>query len=449
MNAIKVGPQNLVEKILSQSSKQGPVQTGDIGFFTPDIVMVTDATFPLVEKSLESMGESYVARPEKLVLVNDHFVPARDIRAAEMSKRMRSFAEKHKIESFFEVGRSGISHVLLPNQGISAPLQTIVGADSHTVTNGALGIFAVGVGSTDAAIAIAFDEIWLKVPPTIRVVLAGTLPRYVTGKDIILTLIKMIGTDGARYMAIEFCGEAIESMHMDDRFTLANMTAEAGAKAGLIAPDALAYNFHENAARKNNRVNKLKPRDYVKPDIGASYAREVVIDVSQISPVVALPPSPENVIFVSQAEKIKVNQVIIGSCTNGRMSDFRAAAQIIKGRSVHPNVRLIIAPGDSEIALALVKEGLAETFLAAGAVISPPSCGACIGGSMGVLGDHEVGVFTTSRNFIGRSGSKLSNIYLVNPWVAAATAITGELTDPINFIEKNSISYKNPYESNL
>lgn len=393
--------------------------------------MATDATFPLVEKTIAEFP-SVKVRAAKIALVNDHFVPARDIRAADISRRMREFAERQGVAHHFELGRSGISHVLLPNQGLIQPGQLIVGADSHTVTNGALGCFAIGVGSTDAAIAMLFDEIWLKVPQSIRVNLTGKPTEFVMGKDIILEVISRIGIDGANYEVLEFGGDGLTFLSLSDRFTLANMSAEAGAKAGIIPADEEAFSFVRERAKNCSRELGENFDRPLRSDPGAVYTKVVDIDLSQLTPRVAIPPSPGNVRPVSEVTVPTIDQVVIGSCTNGRMSDFRIAAEVLRGKKAAAGTRLIIIPGDHTIQLEMAREGILEVFLAAGATITPPSCGACIGGGLGVLGANEVGVFTTSRNFVGRSGSPSSQVYLVNPWVAATSAIRGQLTSPEN-----------------
>ena len=354
-------------------------------------------------------------------MVPDHFVPNKDIPSAEQAKLMREFARKQGIK-YFEVGEMGIEHVLLPEQGLVLPGELVIGADSHTCTYGALGAFATGMGSTDIAAAMATGDIWMKVPPTIKLNYHGRLGTWVGGKDLILYTIGDIGVDGALYSAMEFNGEAVDSLSLDGRFTMANMAIEAGGKAGLFRVDNKTQLYVKSRAER--------PYLVYEPDDDAEYDRVIDYDVSQIEPQVALPHSPANSRAVSQLKNLKINQAVIGSCTNGRLEDLRLAAQILKGNKVHRDVRCIVIPGSQQVYLDALVEGLLETFIRAGAVVSTPTCGPCLGGHMGILADGEKCISTTNRNFVGRMGSPKSEVYLANPAVAAASAITGKITDP-------------------
>jgi 3-isopropylmalate/(R)-2-methylmalate dehydratase large subunit len=356
-----------------------------------------------------------------VVMVPDHFVPNKDIPSAEQAKLMREFARKQGI-IYFEVGEAGIEHVLLPEQGLVLPGEVVIGADSHTCTYGALGAFATGMGSTDIAAAMATGDIWMKVPPTLKLVYNGRLGKWVGGKDLILYTIGDIGVDGALYSAMEFSGEAIESLSIDGRFTMANMAIEAGGKAGLFGVDNKTQLYVKSRAER--------PYLVYEPDGDSEYSRVIEYDISEIEPQVALPHSPANSKPISKLKNIKINQVVIGSCTNGRLEDLRLATQVLKGNKVHPGVRCIVIPGSQQVYLDAMVEGLIETFVRAGAAVSTPTCGPCLGGHMGVLADGERCVSTTNRNFVGRMGSPKSEVYLANPAVAAASAITGKIASP-------------------
>ncbi len=367
------------------------------------------------------MGVRQVFDPQKIVMVADHFVPNKDIASAEQVKIMREFARQQGI-IYFDVGQSGIEHALLPELGLVLPGDTVIGADSHTVTYGALGALATGMGSTDVAAAMVTGDIWMKVPPTIKLVYHGSLPEWVGGKDIILYTIGDIGIDGALYSAMEFTGEAVASLPMDGRFTMANMAVEAGAKAGIFPVDGKTLDYIKPRAKRAYTVYES--------DSDAEYWRVIEYDVSSLEPQVALPPSPANTKPVSQVRDIEIDQVVVGSCTNGRLSDLRIAAQILRGRKVHPRVRCIIIPATQQIYLDALGEGLIEVFIRAGAVVSPPTCGPCLGGHMGILAAGERCIATTNRNFVGRMGSPKSEVYLSNPAVAAASAIMGRIASP-------------------
>lgn len=412
----------LVEKIMAQHAGLNSIKAGDHVFAKVDLVMGTDIASPLAIDVFQRMGADRVFDTDKIALVNDHLIPAKDIQAAQLSKMMRDFAKKYNITNYFEVGRSGICHTIIPDKGLVVPGDLVIGADSHTCTYGAVGALSTGVGSTDLAATMILGENWFRVPESIKVIYKGTLPEMVSGKDLILKTIKELGVDGARYKAIEFTGEVISGLSMADRFTICNMAIEAGAKFGVIAPDEITIDY----------VNEHSNRSFtpVYSDDDAKYVSELTIDVSNMEPQVAAPYSPANVFPVSEMTGTKLDQVVIGSCTNGRIEDFRIAAEVMGDNPVHPDVRLILFPGTQDISLQLIKEGLASKFLQAGTVISTPTCGPCIGAHMGILAENEVGLYTTNRNFPGRNGHPTSKVYLCGPAVAGVSAIKGVITDP-------------------
>ena len=412
----------LVEKIMARHAGLSSVKAGDHVFAKVDLVMGTDIASPLAIDVFQRIGADRVFDKEKIALVNDHLVPAKDIRAAQLSKMMRDFAKKYQITNYFEVGRSGICHTIVPDKGLVVPGDLVVGADSHTCTYGALGALSTGVGSTDMAATMVLGENWFRVPESIRVTYQGKLPEMVGGKDLILNTIKKLGVDGARYRAIEFGGEVISELSMAERFTVCNMAIEAGAKFGVIAPDEITMDFvHEHSSRSFTPIHS---------DDDANYFSEMTIEVSDIEPQVAAPHSPANAYAVSEVAGIKIDQIVVGSCTNGRIEDFRVAAEVMGGNPVHTDVRMIVIPATQEIAIQLIKEGLAEKFLLAGAVVSTPTCGPCIGAHMGILAENEVGLYTTNRNFAGRNGHPTSKVYLCGPAVAGASAILGVIAHP-------------------
>jgi 3-isopropylmalate/(R)-2-methylmalate dehydratase large subunit len=413
--------QTIAEKILS-AHVDGEVKAGDLVEVQVDLVLANDITAPISIREFERIGVDQVFDPDKIALVPDHFAPNKDIKAAEQCKQMHQFARSQEITHYFQVGRMGIEHVLLPEQGLALPGDVIVGADSHTCTYGAVGAFATGMGSTDIAVAMATGSIWMKVPETIYVHYTGKLQPWVGGKDLILKTIGTIGVDGARYQSIEFAGPAISALPMSGRFTMANMAIEAGGKAGLFEVDAATRVYLDGRA----------PRAYkaYAADADASYSRVVQIDVSDLEPQVAFPHLPSNARPISEVGKVYVDQAVIGSCTNGRWDDLVLAAKVLEGRQVHPNVRCIVIPGSQEIYLKAVREGLAELFVSAGAVFSTPTCGPCLGGYMGVLAAGERCISTTNRNFVGRMGHRESEVYLAGPAVAAASAILGRIAGP-------------------
>ncbi len=411
----------LVEKILAAHSDKKKVSPGEFINVRVDLILANDITAPIAIREFQRIGIDKVFDSKKVVMVPDHFVPNKDIASAEQAKLMREFCYEQGV-IYFEVGQTGIEHVLLPEQGLVLPGDVVIGADSHTCTYGALGAFATGMGSTDIASAMATGDIWMKVPPTIKLVYHGSLEKWVGGKDLVLYTIGDIGVDGALYSAIEFAGEAIDALSMDGRFTMANMAIEAGAKAGIFRVDNRTQLYIKSRAKR--------PYLVYEPDNDAEYSLVIEYDVSGIEPQVALPHSPANTRPVSQVGDVEINQAVIGSCTNGRLEDLRVAARILKGRKVHPRVRCIIIPGSQQVYLDALGEGLIETFIRAGAVVSTPTCGPCLGGHMGVLADGERCISTTNRNFVGRMGSPKSEVYLANPAVAAASAIMGKITSP-------------------
>ena len=413
--------QTLAEKILSAHT-DSPVRPGEFAQVRIDVSLANDVTAPIAIREFEKIGTGRVFNPESVVLVPDHFAPNKDIKSAQQCKIMREFARAQGISHYFEVGKMGIEHVLLPEQGLVLPGDVVVGADSHTCTYGALGAFSTGMGSTDIAVAMATGEIWMRVPETIRIVYEGKLQPWVGGKDLILYTIGKIGVSGALYKAIEFTGQAIDDLSMPGRFTMANMAIEAGAKAGLFAVDEKTRTYVEQRATQEYSAYSSDPN--------ADYAQTIEIDASAIEPQVAFPYLPENACPISEAGDIAIDQVVIGSCTNGRVEDLRIAAKILRGRKVHPNVRCIVLPGSQQVYLDALREGMIEDFITAGAAVSTPTCGPCLGGHMGVLAAGERAASTTNRNFRGRMGHPESEVYLVGPAVAAASAIAGRIISP-------------------
>ncbi|RKO66073.1 3-isopropylmalate dehydratase large subunit [Desulfofundulus salinus] len=415
-------PMTITEKILAAHAGLDRVEPGQLINVRVDLVLGNDITAPVAIKEFRRIGVEKVFDRERVVLVPDHFVPNKDIKSAEQAKILRDFARQQQLTHYFEVGRMGIEHCLLPEQGLVGPGDVVIGADSHTCTYGALGAFATGVGSTDLAAAMALGEIWLKVPESIKFVYYGELQPWVGGKDLILYTIGQIGVDGALYQAMEFTGPAIETLSMDGRLTMANMAVEAGAKNGIVPPDEITLDYVKGRARRPYRVYQSDP--------DARYARVYEFDVSKLEPQVAFPHLPSNVRPVSQAGHVEIQQVVIGSCTNGRLEDLRLAARVLQGKKVHPDVRLIVIPGTQEVYRTALKEGLIEIFIDAGAAVSTPTCGPCLGGHMGILAAGERCLATTNRNFVGRMGHPESEVYLSNPAVAAASAILGRIAAP-------------------
>ena len=412
-------PMTITEKILALHAGMEKVSPGDLIEAKVDMALANDITAPIAIKVFNDIGTGDVFDREKIALVADHFVPNKDIPSAQQVKLMRDFARQQGIKNYFEGGESGIEHVILPEKGLVLPGQLIVGADSHTCTYGALGAFSTGVGSTDLGVVMATGEIWLKVPPTIRIEYDGSLQAGVRGKDLILYAIGLLGVEGALYCALEFTGEVIKGLPMSQRFTMTNMAVEAGAKSGIIEPDETTLTYVAERSSSEPLI--------LKGDPDAKYEKVMKIAVDKIEPQVAFPPSPANVRPISEAGDVPLDQVFIGSCTNGWLEDLRDAAGILKGRTIAPGLRLIIIPGSPWIYRKAIQEGIIETFLDAGAVIGPPCCGPCLGGHMGILAEGERAISTTNRNFIGRMGHPKSEVYLSNPLVAAASAVLGKI----------------------
>lgn len=424
----------IAEKILLAHSGLKSIKPGQFIEAALDIALGNDITAPLAIEEFRKAGFSKVWDKNKVCLIPDHFAPSKDQRSANQCKAVADFAGQQKLKHYFEVGCMGIEHALLPEQGIVLPGYLIIGADSHTCTYGALGCYSTGVGSTDLARAFVDGKCWFKVPESIKFVYKGKLKKWVGGKDLILHTIGQIGVDGALYAAMEFCGPVIETLGMDDRFSMSNMAIEAGARTGIIAPDETTWQYVKTALK--NRVPKItlaqaKARaKNVFSDKGAAYARTYEWDISSLEPVVACPHLPSNVKPAGKLGDVKLDQVVIGSCTNGRISDLRIAAKLLKGKKKAGNLRLIVIPGTQQIYRQAIAEGLVDVFVNAGGVFSTPTCGPCLGGHIGILAEGETCLATTNRNFIGRMGSPKSFVYLSSPAVAAASAITGRITHP-------------------
>jgi len=398
------------------------VRPGDLVEVAADVVLSNDITAPIAMREFEKLGVDRVFDPEKVVMVADHFAPNKDIKSAEQCAVMRRFAQEQGLPHHYDVGKMGIEHVLLPEKGLVLPGDLAIGADSHTCTYGALGAFATGMGSTDIAVAMATGQIWMRVPETMRFVYTGALQPWVDGKDLILYTIGKIGVSGALYRAMEFTGPVIDSLSMAGRFTMANMAIEAGAKAGLFDVDAQTLAYVDGRAKRDYHV--------VHGDADAPFLETVEIDVTGIEPQVSLPHLPENAHSVNEVTGVSIDQAVIGSCTNGRLEDLRVAAGILSGRQVHDGVRCIVIPGTQQVYLEALREGLIEAFIEAGAVVSTPTCGPCLGGHMGVLAAGERAISTTNRNFRGRMGHPDSEVYLSGPAVAAASAVAGRIAHP-------------------
>ena len=411
----------MTQKILASHAGLDSVTAGQLIEANLDLTLANDITGPVAIREMEKAGFDHVFDKNKIALVMDHFAPNKDIKSAEQCLTCRNFAGKHEVVNFFDVGQMGIEHALLPEQGLVGPGELIIGADSHTCTYGALGAFSTGVGSTDLAAGMATGKAWFRVPSAIKFNLTGSLPKYVSGKDVILHIIGKIGVDGALYRSMEFTGEGVASLSMDDRFTICNMAIEAGAKNGIFPVDDKTREYIKG--RVNREVTEFAA------DADAVYDEEYTINLSELRPTVACPHLPENTKTVDELGKIEIQQSVIGSCTNGRIQDMRDAA-ILKGRKVKKNVRTIVIPATQTIYLQCIEEGLAKIFVEAGAILSTPTCGPCLGGHMGILAHDEKAVSTTNRNFVGRMGHVSSEIYLANPAVAAASAVAGYIIDP-------------------
>lgn len=412
----------MTQKILARAAGVERCRPGELLMCKLDLVLGNDITAPVAINEFAKMGAKRVFDPAKIALIPDHFVPNKDIKSATMAKQMRDFARAQGIVHYYEVGRVGIEHALLPEQGLVAPGEVIIGADSHTCTYGAVGAFSTGVGSTDMAVGMATGECWFKVPQAIRVALTGKPRGYVSGKDVILHLIGEIGVDGALYQSLEFTGDGVAHLDMDSRLTIANMAIEAGAKNGIFPVDDVARAYLAERVHREYAV--------FEPDPDAEYARTVTIDLSALELTVALPHLPENTRPAKDCRDMKIDQVVIGSCTNGRISDMRMAAKILRGRRVADGVRCIVIPGTQQVVKDCLAEGLVDVFIDAGAIFTMPTCGPCLGGFCGVLADGERAVSTTNRNFVGRMGHTGSEVILAGPAVAAASAVLGRVATP-------------------
>jgi len=413
----------MTQKILAAHAGLDQVVAGQLIEADLDLVLGNDITSPVAIKEMEKMNSKGVFDKDKIALVPDHFVPNKDIKSAEHCKCVREFAYRNEITNYFEVGEMGIEHALLPEKGLTVAGDVIIGADSHTCTYGALGAFSTGVGSTDMAAGMATGKAWFKVPSAIKFNLTGKLSPWVSGKDVILHIIGMIGVDGALYKSMEFVGDGIQNLSMDDRFTIANMAIEAGGKNGIFLVDELAITYMKEHSKKNYKIYEA--------DADAEYDEEYTIDLSSLRPTIAFPHLPENTKTIDEIkEAVKIDQVVIGSCTNGRIDDLRCAAKVLEGKHVAKGMRCIILPATQHIYMQAMEEGLLKIFIEAGAVVSTPTCGPCLGGYMGILAAGERCVSTTNRNFVGRMGHVDSEVYLASPAVAAASAITGQISSP-------------------
>lgn len=418
----------MTQKILADHAGLSSVKPGQLIQAKVDLVLGNDITSPVAIQRFEEAGLSSVFDREKIALVMDHFTPNKDIKAAQQCKRVREFAKKYEITNFFDVGQMGIEHALLPEKGLVVPGGLYIGADSHTCTYGALGAFSTGVGSTDMAAGMARGTCWFKVPGAIRFRLRGKPKKWVSGKDIILHIIGMIGVAGALYKSMEFCGDGLKNLTADDRLCMANMAIEAGAKNGIFEVDGVTLDYVKKHSKKQYRIFEADP--------DAEYEHTYEIDLDTVEPTVAFPHLPENTHPVSECGNIKIDQAVIGSCTNGRMEDLRAAAEVLRGRKVARGVRCIIIPATQQIYLQAMEEGLLKTFIEAGCIVSTPTCGPCLGGHMGVLAEGERAVSTTNRNFVGRMGHVKSEVYLASPAVAAASAVVGKIAGPEKLDER-------------
>ncbi len=412
----------MTQKILAKHAGLDHVKAGQLIRAKLDLVLGNDVTTPVAVAQFDKIGVDKVFDREKIAIVPDHFTPNKDIKSAQQCKGIREFARKFKIKNYFEIGQMGIEHALIPEKGLAVPGDVIIGADSHTCTYGALGAFSTGIGSTDMAAGMATGEAWFKVPEAIKFELTGTLAPWVSGKDVILHIIGKIGVDGALYKSMEFTGDGLGSLSMDDRFSMANMAIEAGAKNGIFEVDEMTIEYVKEHSQREHTIYKA--------DDDAQYCEVYKIDLGLIKPTVAFPHLPDNTRTIDEVGDISIDQVVIGSCTNGRMEDLRMAAKVLEGRKVHPFVRTIIFPATQKIYLQAMEEGLLKIFIEAGAVVSTPTCGPCLGGHMGILAEGERAVATTNRNFVGRMGHPKSEVYLASPAVAAASAITGKISSP-------------------
>ena len=412
----------MTQKILAAHAGLDKVVAGDLIEAKLDLVLGNDVTTPVAINELSKFKKKDVFDKDKIALVMDHFTPNKDIKSAEHVKQVRDFSRENNITNYYDVGSMGIEHALLPEKGLVVAGDAVIGADSHTCTYGALGAFSTGVGSTDMACGMVTGQTWFRVPSAIKFVITGKKPEWISGKDVILHIIGMIGVDGARYKSMEFVGDGIAELTMDDRFTIANMAIEAGAKNGIFPVDELTIEYMKEHATREFKAYEA--------DEDAEYDETYTIDLSTLRPTVAFPHLPENTKTIDEIGDIAIDQVVIGSCTNGRISDMRIAAEVMNGRTCAPGVRVIVIPATQAVYLQMIKEGLAEIFVNAGAIVSTPTCGPCLGGHMGILAHGEKAVSTTNRNFVGRMGAIDSEIYLASPAVAAASAVTGKISSP-------------------
>jgi 3-isopropylmalate/(R)-2-methylmalate dehydratase large subunit len=419
--------QTITEKILARHAGKARVRPGEIVMCEVDLAMANDVTAPPAAAAFKRMGVPSVFDRHKIALVASHFVPAKDIATAKLMTRMRAFALEHDIEHYFEVGRGGIEHILLPEEALTLPGDVVIGADSHSCTYGALGCFSTGVGSTDLAAVWATGEIWLRVPETMRIVYSGPPGPWVMGKDLILAVIATIGDDGARYMAMEHTGDSLSHLSMDARLTLTNMAIEAGAKSGIIAPDEVTLDY---VRARQEATGRRRTFEALSSDADADYATSVEIDVTALEPMIARPSLPSRAVPVSSVERSRVDQVFIGSCTNARIEDLRVAAHVLGSSQIAPGLRLVVIPATQRVWRQANDEGLLDRFAAAGASVSTPTCGACLGAHVGVVGPNEVCVSTSNRNYVGRMGDPSARVYLANPAVAMAAAVAGEIVHP-------------------
>lgn len=412
----------MTQKILAHAAGLAQVHAGDLIEANLDLVLGNDITTPVAIREMDKFRSDEVFDKDKIALVMDHFIPNKDIKSAEHCKCVREYARKHQITNYFDVGQMGIEHALLPERGLVVAGDVVIGADSHTCTYGALGAFSTGVGSTDMAAGCVTGKAWFKVPSAIKISLTGKLPEYVSGKDVILHIIGKIGVDGALYKSMEFTGEGVAQLSMDDRFTIANMAIEAGGKNGIFPVDEKTIAYMEEHSTKSWTMFEA--------DEDAEYEEELTLDLSALRPTVSFPHLPENARTIDEVGEIRIDQAVIGSCTNGRISDLRIAAKVLEGRKVAQDVRCIVIPATQKVYLQALEEGLLKTFIEAGAVVSTPTCGPCLGGYMGILASGERCVSTTNRNFVGRMGAVDSEIYLASPAVAAASAVAGKIVSP-------------------
>ena len=412
----------MTQKILAAHARLDKVEAGELIKAKLDLVLGNDVTTPVAIKEFNKIGVDKVFDVNKIAIVPDHFTPNKDIKSAEQCKYVREFVQEKEIVNYFEIGQMGIEHVLIPEKGLVVAGDVVIGADSHTCTYGALGAFSTGIGSTDMAAGMATGEAWFKVPEAIKFELKGKLKPWVSGKDIILHIIGMIGVDGALYQSMEFTGEGVSALSMDARFTITNMAIEAGAKNGIFEVDDKTIEYMNEHSQKTYTAYKA--------DDDAVYTKTFEINLDEIKPTVAFPHLPDNTRTIDKVGEVKVDQVVIGSCTNGRMEDLRVAAQVLRGKKIHPYVRTIVFPGSQKVYLQAMEEGLFKDFVEAGAVVSTPTCGPCLGGHMGILAKGERAVATTNRNFVGRMGHPESEVYLASPAVAAASAVAGKIVSP-------------------